>query len=1045
MSRIHLVAVVAIVVLCVAHGVSEATQATDANTVRIGNISFSVADGLTIESVADESLIQWPIAATYHQDGDLLILECHWIKESVPKPKQLEAKSHKIVRLSDSNRDGRYDQRLVIADSLGFPEGIMVLGEDLLVCAPPQILKLSDRDNDGFFESREIWFDAGTITGCANDLHGPIMGLDGWVYWTKGAFAEQKHALIDRANPEKDSSAPSKAAHIYRRHPNGGPIERLMTGGMDNPSDMTFSPEGERFFCSTFMHHPGNGLRDGIGHAPRGGMFGKQQQVLDGHWTTGPLLQPIANLGPAAPASVHYLQSDTIAKSTKWFSTTPPSGQQNRFLVTSQFNLHKIGLHRLVPDGSSFQTETHDLLSADRVDFHPVDILEESDGSLLVFDTGGWYDLCCPSSGTDQKVAMGGIYRLRAASAKAATSVSTKVSADKAVPPSIAKAIRFASDKTVDAKLRKESMWQIASAITAALEKIAPEDMLTKQIVALLADSDPSIQQTAANIVGLNRWVFAAQGLVEVLKSEHPAAVRAAMESLGVVGDVSCVEPILSAMVRFPDDRLISHSGIYSLMEIGATDSLVSIAMRTTDDTQRYAAVYALNQLGRVPDSLLPHLVTSLTGSNDSLRMLAIECLTKSPHGISLCIPYLETAWEKEDVDQLAAGVTIVRIGRTNAVLLSRIGQWMRSASSFSTMRQDWLLSCLEQASSDRIPSEWTAPLALWLKTSDNDTLLKIAHSIRKAKFSDDDRMTIATALRGRAEVILADAPEVTLAALASSPNHAEPLSNLCAKIIIEQLTAPESKLANQADAALSRSLLNIESSRNLLDVLERVPSLHLQTTIDALLRCSNTQIDQELVEKLPRVSAIKTLPVEKVLASVNGRSADVKKQWAAMMQTTIRPPENIVEELEGWLKRLPPGDAKRGYQVFSNTKAACSSCHQIGYVGGRLGPELSSIGRSRSRRDLIEAIVYPSLRMAQGYYPVRIRTVDDEVFNGLLSKQTESYIELLCGADKICRIEKSEIEEQSESKQSVMPSGLDQQIALEDFADLLAFLESKR
>ena len=77
------------------------------------------------------------------------------------------------------------------------------------------------------------------------------------------------------------------------------------------------------------------------------------------------------------------------------------------------------------------------------------------------------------------------------------------------------------------------------------------------------------------------------------------------------------------------------------------------------------------------------------------------------------------------------------------------------------------------------------------------------------------------------------------------------------------------------------------------------------------------------------------------------------------------------------------------------------------------LGPELSSIGRTRSRRDLIEAIVFPSVRIAQGYYPVRIRTIHDEVFNGLLSKQTESYIELLCGADKICRVEKSEIAEQ--------------------------------
>jgi len=1009
------------------------SQGTETKTIPIGNINFSVAEGLVIERVADESLVQWPIAATYHPNGDLLILECHWIKESVQKQKQLEAKSHKIVRLSDSNGDKLYDKRQVIADSLGFPEGIMILGEDLLVCAPPQILKLSDKDRDGFFEAQEVWFDAGTLTGCANDLHGPIMGPDGWVYWTKGAFAEQNHALIDRANPEKDASAPSKAAHIYRRHPKGGPIERLMTGGMDNPSDLTFSPEGERFFCSTFMHHPGNGLRDGIGHAPRGGLFGKQHQVLDGHWTTGPLLQPIANLGPAAPASVNFLTSDAITKSTKWFSANRPTGQPNRFLVSSQFNLHKIGLHRLIPKGSSFETESHDLLSADRVDFHPVDILEEPDGSLLVFDTGGWYDLCCPSSGSDQKVAMGGVYRLKSASLGKAK--------PKPPLPSLEQAIRVVRDRAMDAGLRKDAMWQIATAITAS-----PDNReMASQIIALLADPDPSIQQTAANIVGLNRWEYAAHGLTGVLKSDHPATVRSAIESLGAVGDFQCVAPILSAMVRFPKDRLITHSGIYTLMEIGDTETLIAVAMKSTDDTERYATVYALNQLGRIPDALLPSLVPSLIGTNDDLRTLAIECLTKTTQGTSLCLPFLDSAWEKEDADQLAAGAKIVQIGRSNVALIRRVGEWMQIAASLSEARQDWLLVCLQQASGDRIPDEWSAPLASWIKVTSNSTLMRIANSLRKAKFSDEDRIKIASALRARAERNLLDAPEVAIAALASSTNLSEPLSNSCATLVVKQLTAPESKLANLADAALSRSLLNVESAHSLLSVLEQVPSLYLQTTIDALLRCSNAEIDQALVEKLPFVSALKTLAVEKVIASVNGRPDEVKKKWAAMIQAAIRPPENIAEELDSWVKRLPHGDAKKGYQVFSNAKAACSSCHQIGYVGGRLGPELSSIGKTRSRRDLVEAIVYPSLRMAQGFYPLRIRTVDDEVFNGLLSKQTDSYIELLCGADKICRIEKSEIEEQSESKLSVMPSGLDQQITLDDFADLLAFLESKR
>ena len=1004
------------------------SHADETHNVAIGNINFTVANGLRLEQVADESLIQWPIAATFHPNGDLLVLECHWNRESVQK--QLESKPHKIIRLSDSNRDGKYDTRRVIADELGFPEGIMVLGSDLLVTTPPHILKLSDKDKDGFFETKEIWFDAATLTHCANDLHGPMMGPDGWVYWTKGAFAEQKHPLIDRTNPDKETSAPSKAAHIYRRHPSGGPIERLMTGGMDNPSDLTFSPEGERFFCSTFLHHPGNGLRDGIGHAPRGGLFGKQHQVLDGHWSTGPLLQPIANLGPAAPASVHFLNSDYVLQGTQWERASDSDPSENRILVTSQFNLHKIGLHRLVPQGSSFETENYDLLSADRVDFHPVDVLEERKGSLLVFDTGGWYDLCCPSSGTDQKIAKGGVYRLR--------SEKLSIIARSATLEQDLKAAKY---KSAYPGLRKGAIWRMAKAIT-----VSPDNSeLSDAIIDLLSDPEPNVRQTAANIVGLNRWKRAEQPLITMLQSDHAPSVRSAMEALGVVGSSSCLKPILAAMEKFPDDRLIKHSGIYTMMEIGDRESLVSIGMQTKSNSELYSTVYALNQLGSVPDTLFPRLVQSLSDGNGNVRSLAIECLSKSPVGTALCIPFLQSAWEREDADQLAASLSVVQSCRSNTELLNRLAHWLQLGPSLTPKRQAWLQSCLQQVASDRLPAEWCAPLESWIKSSSNEDLAKIAIAIRKAKYSDDDRVKIADALRGRAESILSNAAESTLTSLAACPNLSRPLSSACGNLCIEQLIAPESKLSSIADAAISKSIFSLESARILVGNLDKVPSLYLQTAIDALLRSGSPEIDQSLMTKLPQVPAIKTLTVEKVLASVNGRPEEFKKKWAAMMQAATRPLENIADELDAWLKRLPAGDAKRGYQVFSNKKAACSSCHQIGYVGGRLGPELSSIGRTRSRRDLIEAIVYPSLRIAQGYSPTRIRTADDEVYNGLLSRQTETYVELLCGVDKTCRIEKSDIEEQSESKVSVMPSGLDQQIALEDFADLLAFLESKR
>ena len=47
-------------------------------------------------------------------------------------------------------------------------------------------------------DERVEWFQGKTLTGCANDLHGPYAGPDGWIYWCKGAFAEQTHMVNGR-------------------------------------------------------------------------------------------------------------------------------------------------------------------------------------------------------------------------------------------------------------------------------------------------------------------------------------------------------------------------------------------------------------------------------------------------------------------------------------------------------------------------------------------------------------------------------------------------------------------------------------------------------------------------------------------------------------------------------------------------------------------------------------------------------------------------------------------------------------------------------
>src|SRR5262249_6988488 len=81
-------------------------------------------------------------------------------------------------------------------------------------------------------------------------------------------------------------------------------------------------------------------------------------------------------------------------------------------LFSAQFNMRRVQRHPLQRDGAAFQLRNEDFLVASDPDFHPTDVLEDADGSLLVLDTGSWYSHC-PTSQLGRGQVAGGIYRVR--------------------------------------------------------------------------------------------------------------------------------------------------------------------------------------------------------------------------------------------------------------------------------------------------------------------------------------------------------------------------------------------------------------------------------------------------------------------------------------------------------------------------------------------------------------------------------------------------------------------------------------------------------
>ncbi len=107
------------------------------------------------------------------------------------------------------------------------------------------------------------------------------------------------------------------------------------------------------------------------------------------------------------------------------------------------------------------------------------------------------------------------------------------------------------------------------------------------------------------------------------------------------------------------------------------------------------------------------------------------------------------------------------------------------------------------------------------------------------------------------------------------------------------------------------------------------------------------------------------------------------------------------MERLEKLLASLKDGDVRRGQAVFNGTKASCSACHAIGYLGGNIGPDLTHIGKIRNERDLLESIVFPSASLVRSYEPVQVTTKTGKVYNGLVRKDAPDEVVLATGANR--------------------------------------------
>lgn len=1012
-----------------------------------------VDDGLAVSTALLPGLVKHPVMAAFDDRGRLFIAENAGV--NLNKEELLREKANSIKLVEDTDRDGVFDKATLFADGMTFPQGALWVYDSLYVMSPPSLWRFADEDGDGRADVREELATGFDFTGNAADVHGPFLHPNGRLYWC--------HGRKGFAIPDSDTGQimeQGKSARIWSSQLGGGEVESFAGGGMDNPVEIDFTDEGE--IVGTVNLFYGRPRGDVLVHWIHGGVYPRydQGQVIAEFRRTGELLGHAHNFGHVAVSGMCRYRSGNL-------DPTWTDGW-----VVTHFNTGELTLTNLQPQGSTvIEKETRTIFRALKPDTHLTDVLEDRNGDLLVIDTGGWFRNGCPTSQIAKPEIAGTIYRIAKKDAPyqaptypnweklTAEQVSHFLSATedwlraRAITelavrgaPAIPELERILTAGEADTTARINAVW------TLARMKFSES---TDLIYGALTDPEAGVRQTACNALAVTRtWQMVAANqpaeraielernetisgaLAGIVRGDDPSVARAAAAALGRMGEFRAIGALTGRLGRSAGDRFLEHALIYALIEIDDFDATRE-GLKAEDPAVLSGTLRALDGMAssklEVLD-VLPHLEAADPG----LRETALSTALAHPEW-DAALANAFFAWDGSiDETRRALLLRVVPAHASSPPIIDYLGSLISSKEESHRRLGLELISL-----SPGIPfqEDWAPVFESALAgVASPETL---AASLAALASTHTDRFTSALEALCRDAARGAELRLAAARALAGAKGAINPAVFDLAESILKPDGAAEYR--GQAIDLLARSPLAAAERDRLVLLLANFGPIEWGAFPD-LFRAIDTPEQALLVaDALIASPVIGNFEVEMLrkrfekhpaaLAKIDARLTALESERAGRS-----------ERLEALAATVAQADPANGEKIFLSGKGACLVCHRVGETGGQIGPDLSTIGRIRSARDLFESVLFPGESIARDFdtYEIGVKS-SGQVRVGLIREQTAHGLELVSLSGQKEEIPHTDVTTLRRIPMSLMPMGLEQTLPEEELRDLVAWLLSRK